>query len=93
MKIADWIGWGSSVILLMTLTRQVYTQWKTRAKSGISRWLFIGQLIASMGFAVYSGLLHNWVFLVTNVALVITAIVGEWIYLLPGKGHARSARR
>jgi uncharacterized protein with PQ loop repeat len=75
------IGWLSSGILLLTLGRQVYTQWRTRATSGVSKWLFVGQLAASIGFSVYSGLLHNWVFLVTNLALLATAILGEIIYL------------
>jgi MtN3 and saliva related transmembrane protein len=65
----------------MTIGRQVYTQWKERSTGGVSRWLFIGQLSASVGFSVYSALLHNWVFLVSNVALLITAIVGELIYV------------
>jgi len=75
------IGWASSLILLLTLGRQVYTQWQSGATSGVSRWLFIGQLAASTGFAVYSWLLENWVFLVTNLALLATAIVGEFIFL------------
>lgn len=86
MKI-EIIGWLSSGILLATLTRQVYAQWKTRATSGVSRWLFIGQLAASTGFAIYSWLLENWVFLVTNVALLITAIAGEILYLKNKRGR------
>lgn len=75
------IGWVSSIVLLLTLTRQVYVQWRTRATSGVSRWLFVGQLTASTGFALYSWLLGNWVFLVTNIALLMTAIAGEMLYL------------
>ena len=75
------IGWISSAVLLLTLTRQVYTQWRSQATSGVSRWLFAGQLAASCGFAIYSWLLENWVFLVTNIALVATALAGEFIYL------------
>lgn len=82
MRAADWIGWASSLVLLATLTRQVWGQWQSRATSGVSRWLFVGQLMASTGFAVYSWLLHNWVFLVTNLALLITAVAGEWLYLI-----------
>jgi MtN3 and saliva related transmembrane protein len=88
MKPADWIGWVSSLILLATLTRQIWTQWQSRATSGVSRWLFVGQLVASTGFAVYSWLLHNWVFLLTNVALAITAIAGECMVLLHSKRRA-----
>jgi MtN3 and saliva related transmembrane protein len=75
------IGWLSSAILLLTLFRQVYTQWISGQTAGVSRWLFVGQLVASSGFAVYSWLLENWVFLFTNVMLVLSALVGEIIYL------------
>ena len=77
----DLIGWISSLVLLLTLSRQVYTQWRSGTVSGVSRWLFAGQLTASIGFAVYSWMLGNWVFLVTNLALLITALAGETIYL------------
>jgi uncharacterized protein with PQ loop repeat len=81
LKIVDLIGWVSSAVLLLTIGRQVYTQWRTRSDAGVSRWLFLGQLSASTGFALYSYLLHNWVFLVSNLALLGTGIVGEIIYL------------
>jgi uncharacterized protein with PQ loop repeat len=68
-------------VLLTTIARQVFTQWRTRSAAGVSRWLFIGQLTASTGFALYSYLLHNWVFLVSNLALLLTAVAGEIIYL------------
>jgi MtN3 and saliva related transmembrane protein len=81
MLSTDLIGWGSSVILLTTLARQVYTQWKSKATQGVSRWLFIGQLTASTGYTIYSVLLHNWVFMASNIALLVTALVGEALYL------------
>lgn len=81
MNAVDLIGWASSVVLLLTIGRQVFTQWRTRSDAGVSRWLFIGQLSASAGFALYSYLLHNWVFLVSNIALLGTGIAGELIYL------------
>jgi len=85
------IGWGGATVLLLTLGRQVYTQWRDRSVQGVSRWLFIGQLTASSAFLVYSWLLENWVFVVTNGLLLVTAGVGEWIYLrnrrsAPSKG-------
>ena len=80
MKLADIIGWVSSAVLLATLLRQVHTQWRERSTQGVSRWLFIGQLVASTGFFVYSVLLRNWVFAVTNAALLLTAIAGQLIY-------------
>ena len=81
MKTVDLIGWLSSAVLLATIGRQVFTQWRTRSAAGVSRWLFTGQLTASTGFAIYSYLLHNWVFLVSNLALLVTAVAGEIIYL------------
>lgn len=81
MKGVNIIGWLSSAVLLATIGRQVFTQWRTRSSTGVSRWLFVGQLTASTGFALYSYLLHNWVFLVSNLALLVTAVAGEIIYL------------
>jgi MtN3 and saliva related transmembrane protein len=81
VKLIDLIGWASSVVLLATIGRQVYTQWKTRATAGVSKWLFIGQLTASGGFTIYSVLLHNWVFMTSNIALLCTAVVGEALFL------------
>lgn len=77
----DLIGWLSSGVLLLTLGQQVQKQWRSRDSSGVSTWLFVGQITASAGFAVYSYLLDNWVFLVTNVLLLVNAVLGEWITL------------
>jgi MtN3 and saliva related transmembrane protein len=75
------IGWASTAVLLATIGRQVYSQWKSKAAAGVSRWLFVGQIGASIGFTIYSYLLHNWVFLFSNAAMIVTAIVGELIYI------------
>jgi MtN3 and saliva related transmembrane protein len=79
--LTDIIGWTSAVILLLTIARQVYTEWRDRSTRGLSRWLFIGQFAASSGFVIYSWLLENWVFLVTNLLLLITAAMGQWMYV------------
>lgn len=73
------IGWASSIILLITLVKQVHKQWKERTGEGVSRWLFVGQLFASVGFTVYSYLVGNWVFTVTNAALTVNNIIGLWL--------------
>jgi uncharacterized protein with PQ loop repeat len=86
------LGWGSSVILLATLIRQVYTQWRSRATAGLSKWLFIGQCAASVGYTVYSLLLHNWVYVSSNIAILVTAIVGESLYLRNRRAAARESR-
>jgi MtN3 and saliva related transmembrane protein len=75
------LGWFGATILLITLGRQVYTQWRDGRSQGVSRWLFIGQITASTAFLVYSWLLANWVFVVTNALLLVTAGIGQWIYL------------
>ena len=80
MEPADWIGWTSSAILLATLLRQVYVQWRERSTQGVSGWLFVGQLAASTGFLIYSWLVDNWVFVFTNSALLVTALIGQVIY-------------
>jgi uncharacterized protein with PQ loop repeat len=95
MNYIELIGWASSLILLLTIGRQVYTQWKTRCVAGVSHWLFIGQLAASTGFTLYSLMLHNWVYVVSNVALLCTAVVGQMIYQrnsrLAGTAHGAAA--
>jgi MtN3 and saliva related transmembrane protein len=73
------IGWVSSGILLLTLIKQVYKQWKERTGEGVSKWLFAGQLAASIGFTIYSYLVGNWVFTITNGILTINNIVGLWL--------------
>jgi len=86
----DLIGWTAAAILILTLGRQVYTQWRDRTSKGVSRWLFVGQCAASISFIVYSWLLHNWVFVVTNALILLTAIIGEIIYLRNRRAKARA---
>lgn len=74
------LGWTSSVILLLTLVKQVHKQWRDGTSEGVSRWLFTGQLAASLGFLVYSYLVGNWVFVVTNGLLTVNNIAGIAIY-------------
>jgi len=70
------IGWASSVILLLTISWQIRRQWQSGTSEGVSKWLFIGQLSASLGFSAYSYLLKNWVFVVTNLLMALSAIAG-----------------
>jgi MtN3 and saliva related transmembrane protein len=79
--VKEFIGWLSSAILLCTLLRQVYTQWKTGSSAGLSKWLFAGQVTASIGFTAYSVLLRNWVYATSNVAILLTAVLGQVLYL------------
>ena len=81
MKNADWVGWLAGLILLATVGTQVFTQWKAGTIQGLSRWLFIGQIAASIGFVIYSWAVGNWVFVVTNFFMLITACLGQIIFL------------
>jgi len=74
------IGWVSSFILLLTLIRQVKKQWDDKTSEGLSKWLFIGQLAASVGFTVYSYAVGNWVFTVTNGLLTLNNVIGIYLY-------------
>ena len=82
------IGWLSSAILLVTISKQVYKQWHDGTSKGVSRWLFVGQIFASTGFTIYSWMVHNWVFVITNALMSVSAVVGYAIMLI----HARRDR-
>jgi len=73
------IGWASSVILVLTIAKQIYKQWQAGTSEGVSKWLFIGQLAASLGFTIYSVLVRNWVFVATNALMVMNALIGYGI--------------
>ncbi|TBR15596.1 hypothetical protein [Rugosibacter aromaticivorans] len=75
------IGWSAAAMSLLTIGRQVFTEWRDRSTRGLSKWLFVGQLAASTGFVIYSGLLGNWVFVTTNLLMLVAAGIGQWIYL------------
>lgn len=77
MHAADWIGWSASAVLVVTLLRQVQLQWRDGPQARLSSWLFVGQIVASLAFVVYSVLVENWVFVFTNGVLVVTAVLGQ----------------
>lgn len=92
------VGWASSLVLLLTIVQQIRKQWKERTGEGVSSFLFVGQAAASLGFTVYSAMLHNWVFTVTNALMLASAIVGFIITAhfkrsAPAKGAADGAER
>lgn len=78
---AELIGWLASAILIATLARQTWRQWREPDPRGVSHWLFAGQIAASTGFVAYSWLVHNWVFIVTNVLILLTAVIGQVVLL------------
>ena len=75
------VGWLSSCVLVATIAKQVYKQWREGSSENVSRWLFVGQIAASCGFTVYSWLVHNWVFVVTNGVMILNGVAGLLIVL------------
>jgi MtN3 and saliva related transmembrane protein len=88
----DIIGWISSFILLLTLCKQIHKQWALGTSEGVSKWLYIGQLSANIGFIVYSAWLGNTVFLITNVLLLLSSLTGLAIVLYHRR-HPRQTNR
>lgn len=70
------IGWGASALLLMTIVSQLVKQWRARSSEGVSYLLFVGQILASVLFVVYSALIGDAVFIVTNALMLASAVVG-----------------
>lgn len=91
------IGWASALILLLTVFSQVWKQWRSKASAGVSKWLFIGQISASLGFVIYSFALDNWVFALTNLLLLMTAVLGQFLFLrnkrIERKAHKTAAKK
>lgn len=89
------IGWLASVTLLVTIGYQVLRQYRSGTSEGVSKWLFVGQIAASAGFTTYSWLVGNWVFIITNALLLVSAIIGLGIVLVhrrrEGSGVAAAA--
>lgn len=82
------IGWASSAILILTLAHQVLKQWREGTSKGVTAWLFVGQIAASIGFTIYSLLVRNWVFAVTNGIMVLNGLLGYGITVR----HRRAGR-
>lgn len=88
--VTEMIGWASSVILVLTIVKQIHKQWQTGSSEGVSKWLFIGQVTASLGFSIYSWLVDNRVFVVTNSLMLLSALVGLAILFHHRRRSAKS---
>ena len=75
------LGWLASLILLSTIGRQIWRQAHAPTVEGVSKWLFIGQMAASVLYLVYSILVRNPVFIASNAALLVAGVTGQVIYL------------
>ena len=84
------IGWVSSTLLVLTIGKQVWKQWREGKSEGVSLWLFIGQIAASTGFTVYSLLVEDWVFVVTNAVMLVNGLLG---YLILLRNRRQNRRR
>ncbi len=89
MNKTELVGWVSSFILVLTISKQIYKQWQEGSSENVSKWLFIGQMAASLGFTIYSWLVANWVFVVTNLLMLINGLIGLGIVL----HHRKQERR
>jgi len=81
MNKTELVGWVSSIILVLTIGKQIYKQWHEDSSENVSKWLFIGQMAASTGFSIYSWLVGNWVFVVTNLVMLLSGLCGLGIVL------------
>ncbi len=93
MNPTEVVGWVSSVILVLTIARQVHKQWQEGSSEGVSKWLFIGQMAASTGFTIYSWLVGNMVFVVTNSLMLLNGLLGLGIVLHHRKRGKRKGAR
>lgn len=60
MMATDLIVWFASLVSVFTLGYQALYQWRSGTSRGVSIWLFIGQLTASLCFAVCAMLSTTW---------------------------------
>ncbi|HEY0077531.1 MAG TPA: hypothetical protein VGB73_02720 [Pyrinomonadaceae bacterium] len=89
-SLTEAVGWVSSFILVLTIAKQVYKQWQEGSSEGVSKWLFVGQMAASLGFTVYSWLVSNWVFVVTNALMLLNGMLGLLIVLRHRRREAKN---
>ncbi len=85
------VGWASAAVLLATIAQQVWKQWKSGSTAGVSKWLFVGQTLASLGFTIYSVMTGDPVFIAVNSALLVSALLGEAVYWRNRRRAARTA--
>jgi lipid-A-disaccharide synthase-like uncharacterized protein len=87
------IGFASSFILLLTIGKQVYYQWSEGTSEGVSKFLFLGQITASIGFLIYSIMKNDMVFIVTNAVMVVNSLVGISILFHHRRREGKSAEQ
>ena len=88
----DAIGWTSAFILVLTIAKQVYDQWKDGRSEGVSTWLFAGQLLSAVGFAIYSWILGNAVYVAANGLTFAASIAGILILIRNRRRNSTTGR-
>ena len=71
-----WIGLLATAMLVTTLCAQTLKQWRERSTKGVSRWFFLGQVSASVGFVTYSWLIGSMLFTIANLLVLASAFAG-----------------
>ena len=85
-------GYAASAILLVTLAVQIHKQWERGSTKGVSRWLFIGQLLASVGFTIHSAVIGSTLFVVVNALLAVSAVIGMVLWFVVRRRERRADR-
>ncbi len=85
----NYLGWACSFILVFTIGKQLHKQWTEQSSVGVSKWLYLGQFCAEIGFVIYSWALKNWVFVFTNIALLLENLAGLGIVLYHRRRKSR----
>jgi hypothetical protein len=92
LRRSEWLGWISSLILCATIGKQVYTQYRSGTSRDVSKWLYLGQFSAEIGFILYSWIVRNWVFVFTNFVLLLENVAGLLLVLRHRRQRPNSAR-
>jgi len=81
MDLEQTTGWLASLLLFITVSSQVWKQIREQSCEGVSRFLFVGQFMASALFLAYAVMGGNMVFVVSNAFMLIAALIGQLVLL------------
>lgn len=85
-------GYAASAVLFVTLAVQIHKQWERGTTRGVSRWLFIGQFFASVGFTIHSAIIGSTLFVVVNAILSGSAVIGMILWFVQHRRELREGR-
>jgi uncharacterized protein with PQ loop repeat len=74
--VKDVVGWTASILVVVTLVAQIVKQWKSDTSRGVSPWLFVGEIASAVLFLWYAIMIHNAVYITTNILMAIASCVG-----------------